>query len=698
RLLIANAQAAEICGQPPDELAPGRTREELLRLQLARGSLGPGEAGEARLQELLRRDPRIPTRERRRLANDRIVEIVAEPTRQGGRVITFTDITALVTAEAEARDRAALLQTMQDTMRHGIAFFGSDHRLIMANALATDLAGLQPGDGRPGMSVTELNAIRLRRGVFESSDAEIHASGRDRSRPHQSRRTLPDGRVVEALSDPTPDGGFVMSWTDVTALARAEAAAEQRAATLQAMIENMGTGVALFGADHRLMAANRLVEDLAGYAPGELQPGSSLEELLATQAPGAATGDINLDREYRALALGADRSRPLRYIRPAPAGRMVEVASAPMPDGGFVITLSDITALARAEAEAKQQAQIQAVMLSTIRHGIALYGPDHRLIAVNRLTTVISGTTEEQVRPGVSFAEVVRHQAAMGGLGRNPEAEVERLLSLDRRQPQHYRREASDGRMIEVHSDPTPDGGFAITFSDITALVAAETAARSRAAMLQAALDTMRHGIMLFGPDHRLLAANALATEIGGLSAEELRPGILLEEQVREHHARGMYGPEPEASATRDHLLAADRSLCWRRTRKMPDGRVVEVFSDPTPEGGFVVTFTDVTAQAQAEAEARQRAATLQVTMDNVHHGIAMYGPDRRLVVANRLAGPQHGLPNLHERPGVLFEDLVCEQRVLGFFGPDPEAARIAAEVIGLDRRKAIRPSGSRRW
>ena len=65
--------------------------------------------------------------------------------------------------------------------------------------------------------------------------------------------------------------------------------------------------------------------------------------------------------------------------------------------------------------------------------------------------------------------------------------------------------------------------------------------------------------------------------------------------------------------------------------------------------------------------------------------------PDRRLVVANRLAGPQHGLPNLHERPGVLFEDLVCEQRVLGFFGPDPEAARIAAEVIGLDRRKAIR-------
>ena len=126
----------------------------------------------------------------------------------------------------------------------------------------------------------------------------------------------------------------------------------------------------------------------------------------------------------------------MRYIRPASDGRVVDVASDPMPDGGFVITLSDITALARAEAEAKQQARIQSVMLNTIRHGIALYGPDHRLIAVNRLTTTISGTTEE-LRPARAPASRMwcgtrRRWAAWAT---NPEAEVARLLSLDRRQP-----------------------------------------------------------------------------------------------------------------------------------------------------------------------------------------------------------------------------------------------------------------------
>ena len=110
-------------------------------------------------------------------------------------------------------------------------------------------------------------------------------------------------------------------------------------------------------------------------------------------------------------------------------------------------------------------------------------------------------------------------------------------------------------RILEVRSAPTPDGGFVVTHTDITALAAAEAAARERAGLLQTMQDTMRHGIALFGPDQRLIIANPLAAGLAGLQPEELRPG---------HDGRRY---SPGAAAT------AGSSARARRPRRRPAGR-----------------------------------------------------------------------------------------------------------------------------
>ena len=135
---------------------------------------------------------------------------------------------------------------------------------------------------------------------------------------------------------------------------------------------------------------------------------------------GAITGDPAPDRDTgRARRRQADRSA-VRCTMSAPLqdGRTLEIISDPMPDGGFVIALSDITALARAEAEAKQRAPIQAVMLDTIRHGITLFGPDRRLIAVNRLAA------GAQRRAGARFRarHALRRRGPAPGGDRRPRA------------------------------------------------------------------------------------------------------------------------------------------------------------------------------------------------------------------------------------------------------------------------------------
>ncbi|MDB5371443.1 MAG: hypothetical protein JWP04_85 [Belnapia sp.] len=696
RLVESNALAAALSGMPPGSLRPGRSFDAMARELMANGELPTPEA--QRLAEAALTADRSRSHAYLRTRPDgTMVEVRSEPTPDGGFIVTHIDVTRLARAEAEARHRAALLQTMQDHIHHGIAQYGPDRRLLAVNRLAGRLSGAPESSLTVGARFEDIVAGQAANGTFgtrAAAEAEVaRILAFDRRQPIRYQRTTPDGTVIEVRSEPTPDGGFVNTFTDITALAQAEAAASRRARLLQTMQDTMRHGIALFGSDQRLMIANSLAAGLAGMPPEELRPGLTPADIAGFQmrhgvfddTPDPAATAAEVGRRDRRLSHGMRRRMP--------DGRVVDSVSDPTPDGGFVITWTDVTALVRAEAAAERQAEIQATMLATIRHGIALYGPDHRLIAVNRQTNPLDGPAVEQIGPGATYAEVVRHQAALGGLGPPPEAaaEMARLLSLDRSRPHRYLRHLADGRLIEVHSDPTPDGGFAVTFSDITALATAEAAAASRAAVLQAALDTMRHGIVLFGPDDRLLAANTLATAIGGLSAEELRPGILALEQIRMQHARGMYGTGAAADATLAQLLGVDRRQPWRRTRHMPDGRVVEVFSDPTPDGGWVVTFTDITAQALAEAAARHRAQTLQLTMDNIRHGILMFGPDRRLLVANRLAGPSLGLPDLQGRAGAVFEDLVCEQRLAGVFGPDPEGARVAAELIGLDRSRPAR-------
>jgi signal transduction histidine kinase len=54
------------------------------------------------------------------------------------------------------------------------------------------------------------------------------------------------------------------------------------------------------------------------------------------------------------------------------------------------------------------------------------------------------------------------------GRGQITAAQAAAMKALDRSRPQHYSRVRGDGRVLDTVSEPTPDGGFVITYSDVT--------------------------------------------------------------------------------------------------------------------------------------------------------------------------------------------------------------------------------------
>ncbi|MCO6417568.1 PAS-domain containing protein, partial [Siccirubricoccus sp. KC 17139] len=366
-------------------------------------------------------------------------------------------------------------------------------------------------------------------------------------------------------------------------------------------LDNVRHGISYFGPDHRLIAHNALAEALIGAGP--MTPGMSLAELVRLQQLQGLLDEAAAGEQALGPDAMIDRSRSIRYLRETPDGRRLEVSSNPTPDGGFVVTHTDVTELVEAQAAAAQRAAVLQVMLDNMRHGIIYCDAGHRVVAANSLAAELGGHPPGSVVPGRRFEELIEQQVARRAYGSETEAVARMTGAIDRRKPARYTRPGTDGRVIEVTSDPTPDGGFVVTMSDITPLAEAERAAKERAATLQAMLDNIRHGIALFDAEGRVQVVNPVFLRLLDLPAEVMAPGRPMADFVNLMLERGEYGEGEAATAAARAMLGRDRTRPLRTTRTRPNGVAVETVSDPIPGGGWVITYTDVTEERRIRAE-----------------------------------------------------------------------------------------------
>ena len=121
----------------------------------------------------------------------------------------------------------------------------------------------------------------------------------------------------------------------------------ERQAELRVTFDNMGDGVAMFGADKRLASWNRNLQKMLDLADPFLISRPSFAELFRYLA---ARGEFDsADLEAQLSRSLDDTGREMRYERTRPDGRVIEVRRNPVPDGGFVLIYADITERKRAE-------------------------------------------------------------------------------------------------------------------------------------------------------------------------------------------------------------------------------------------------------------------------------------------------------------------------------------------------------------
>ncbi|MEB0078156.1 PAS domain-containing hybrid sensor histidine kinase/response regulator [Pseudomonas sp. CCI3.2] len=144
-----------------------------------------------------------------------------------GRDMQLEDVVRIADEASEVLQfNRALLQGAIENITQGISVVDQSLKLVAWNHRYLEVFNYPEGLISVGRPIADIIRHNAERGLCGPGEAEVHVARRlhwmRQGRAHTSERLFPSGRVIELIGNPMPGGGFVMSFTDITAFRDAE--------------------------------------------------------------------------------------------------------------------------------------------------------------------------------------------------------------------------------------------------------------------------------------------------------------------------------------------------------------------------------------------------------------------------------------------------------------------------------------------
>ena len=432
-----------------------------------------------------------------------------------GDVVWMSDVTEGVAAvdtltheTAALRKECDLLKAALDGMADPIWVRDDDLSLIYCNAAYVKAVDAKDADdvvarGRelsPRVAVREVRALaaaaraagETRRSSFhmvidgsrrlmEVTESPVEHPGRE-TRPEETAQLFSDGsgRLTAGLA------------YDVTRQEELETRLKREAAAHADVLERLGTAIAIFGPDTRLIFFNTAYSELWQLAPAWLLEGPNYATVLDTLRGERKLPEVADFPAYKEKELSRFNSliEPMEDVLHLPDGGTLRRVIAPHPMDGLLTTYEDITDTLVLERSYNTLIAVQRETIDNLQEAVAVFGADGQLRLANPAFADLWELSLDALREGPAMGAVIdafrgyfdddtvwaRHRAVM-------------LTALDAdrtRAAQQGRVVRKDGSVLEFISVPLPDGGVLFCYNDVSAPERVAQALRGRAEALTA--------------------------------------------------------------------------------------------------------------------------------------------------------------------------------------------------------------------
>lgn len=213
----------------------------------------------------------------------------------------------------------------------------------------------------------------------------------------------------------------------------------------------------------------------------------------------------------------------------------------------------------------------------------------------------------------------------------------------------HRRHVVVNGRraLLEMHevSVDTEKVGFAI---ELTQLEESKKDLTRHVQAHRQVLENLSVGITIYGPDKRLVFYNHAYARMyefdeSFLNAQPSLGEVLENLRGRELIQESMNFPEQKKKQYQQFtsLISPVQELAY-----LPDGRTIRIITAPHPLGGIFYVFEDVTDSLDLERKYNTQIAVQRETLNALHEGVAVFGPDHKLQIINEEFLSINGIPD----------------------------------------------------
>ncbi|PZO87168.1 MAG: sensor histidine kinase [Micavibrio aeruginosavorus] len=378
------------------------------------------------------------------------------------------------------------METALDTLPHSVWMRDASGDLVWVNKAYAALMGTVQDDACAGqMEITvsakgraprDMAREALSSGQPQSNRCHIIAQGK--------RRWM---EITETpLAGTTRTLGFA---SDLTGEDEARSSLDRNVTANKALLEQMRTAVAIFGADQAIEFFNSAFTAQWGLEEQWLNNRPKLGDILEKLRDMRRLPEQADFRKYKQGWLDMftrliDPHEDMLYLPDDTAVRMLAM---PHPMGGLMMIFEDVTSRLQLESSYNTLMAVQRETLDNLAEGVVVYGGDGRLKLWNPSFATIWGLKAEDMANEPHINRIIDQKSSFfapddwsGIRSQLIEHGLERAV-------QEGRMTRTDGIHLRYATVPLPDGGVMVSYYDITDSVRVETALRDKNAALEAA-------------------------------------------------------------------------------------------------------------------------------------------------------------------------------------------------------------------
>lgn len=397
--------------------------------------------------------------------------------------------------------------------------------------------------------------------------------------------------------------------------AQEEKIKNERLIQLQNAFDSIPSPRWLRNKEGRLIWVNKTYADAVGHIISDIL--SQQKELSANVRPlKGQTAKILTGPELAAQALKTRIPQVIEgHIVIEGKRILMQITEMPLPGTEMTLGITeDISAVDELRTELKRYQASNKELLEHLRSAIAIYTADERLAFFNPAFSQLWSLEEGWLNTKPKLAEIMeklretRRLPEQADFKRFKQSWLDMFTGLiNPYEDMLYLPDSSALRMLVI---PHSMGGLMMTFEDVTSRLQLESSYNTLIAVQKETLDNLGEAVAVYGGDGRLKLWNPAYARLWGLNPEDLdgKPHIsrLVEKISR-------FFTKEEWTERKDEIISNAIDRVMREGRlKRADNTLIDFTTVPLPDGGVLVTYTDVTDTVRVENALREKNTALE--------------------------------------------------------------------------------------